>query len=230
MVLTQLDIDVNIRDVSTDRAVLPANTRRGRTTRQGLLAAARVVFERDGYVDVRITDIAAEAGVAHGTFYAHFRGKEEVFLAVMADLWTTLLVPSGIEDTAATPYERILASNRRFLAGYRQHARLFAVVEQAATTSSAVRELRRTLHSDNAARVARAVRRWQRQGAATADVSAREAATALVSMVGRSAYYWFVVGEPHGADPAVTVSRLWARGLGIAVPEAAKRRTEQGKR
>ncbi|CAN5155770.1 hypothetical protein BH20ACT5_BH20ACT5_00680 [soil metagenome] len=205
-----------------DRAVLPATTRRGRDTRAGLLAAARTVFERDGYVDARITDIAVEAGVAHGTFYAHFRSKPEVFLAVMADLWSTLLLDPGA--TQGSPYQRVLASNRRFLAGYRRHARLFAVVEQAATTNDEVRALRRQVHADNAARVARAVARWQREGVAAADVPPQDAATALVSMVGRAAYYWYVVGEPHTADTeAETLTRLWIRGLGIAVPDQRER-------
>ena len=36
-------------------------TARGRRTREALIAAARTVFERDGYVDSRLIDIAAEA-------------------------------------------------------------------------------------------------------------------------------------------------------------------------
>ena len=53
---------------------LPAQTRRapasarGARTRQTLVEAARRVFERDGFLDARITDITAEAGVAAGTF------------------------------------------------------------------------------------------------------------------------------------------------------------------
>lgn len=204
-----------------DRAVLPASTRRGRSTREGLLAAARTVFERDGYVAARLTDIAGLAGVAHGTFYAHFRSKEEVFLAVMADLWSSLLVPAADDPgPGGGPYDRVLASNEHFLAGYRAHAQMFAVVEQAATVSAAVRERRRLVHAENAARVAKAIRRWQAEGVAATDVDPTEAATALVSMVGRAAYYWLVVGEPH--DPATaahTLSRLWTRGLGITEPK-----------
>lgn len=204
----------------TDRGVLPASTRRGQSTRAGLLAAARTVFERDGYVEARIADIAVEAAVAHGTFYAHFRGKPEVFLAVMADLWSTLLIEASDDGGAASPYDRVLASNRRFLAGYRHNAALFAVVEQAATTNDQVRQLRHQVHADNAERVARAIRRWQRDGLAADDVDPADAATALISMVGRAAYYWYVVGEPRteGAE-AETLTRLWIRSLGIAVPD-----------
>lgn len=214
--------------------MLPASTKRGSDTRQGLVWAARAVFERNGYLEARITDIATEAGVAHGTFYAHFRSKPEVFLAVMDDLWSRLVVTAPAEDgespdrarrPAATPYERVLTSNSHFLSGYRDNARLFAVVEQAATTSAAVQDLRETIHADNATRVARAIRRWQREGIAAVDVHPRDAATALISMAGHSAYYWYVVEHRRTTHrEAETLTRLWLRGLGIAVPDKMKRR------
>ena len=47
------------------------------------MGAARRVFERDGFLDARITDITAEAGVAAGPFYTYFTGKEDAFAAVI---------------------------------------------------------------------------------------------------------------------------------------------------
>lgn len=205
--------------------MLPASTRRGRGTKQGLLAAARAVFERDGYLEARITDIATEAGVAHGTFYAHFRSKPEIFLAVMADLWSRLVVAAPAEDGGMTPYERVLASNSHFLSGYRDNARLFAVVEQETMTIESMQILRRQIHTDNATRVAGAIRRWQRSGTAASDVTPGDAATALIAMAGRSAYYWYVVEGRQSTRPeAETLTRLWLRGLGIAVPDKTNRR------
>ncbi len=45
-----------------------------------ILAAARRQFEAAGFRGTGIADIADEAGVAPGTIYWHFRGKEELFL------------------------------------------------------------------------------------------------------------------------------------------------------
>ncbi|MYS96131.1 TetR family transcriptional regulator [Streptomyces sp. SID5469] len=56
-------------------AASPRRTRRGVRTRDALVAAARRIFERDGYLEARIVDIAAEAGVAAGSFYTHFTGS-----------------------------------------------------------------------------------------------------------------------------------------------------------
>lgn len=47
-------------------------------TRQRLVAAATVVFARDGYVAGTIEDVAAAAGVSRATFYLHFKDKRDV--------------------------------------------------------------------------------------------------------------------------------------------------------
>ena len=51
---------------------LPTTTR-GTRTRAALVAAARVVFERDGFIDSRLTDITKRGQVLHGTFYTLLR-------------------------------------------------------------------------------------------------------------------------------------------------------------
>ena len=63
--------------------------------RSQLLAAARAVFAKKGYDEATISEIVSRAGVAQGTFYLYFPGKEalagafaEVFaerLAVVAE-------------------------------------------------------------------------------------------------------------------------------------------------
>ena len=52
-------------------------------TTEKLLKAAYAVFVRDGFEAARIADIAAKAGYTRGAFYAHFKNKYELFLALM---------------------------------------------------------------------------------------------------------------------------------------------------
>ena len=54
-------------------------SRKGVKTRSRLVTAAKEIFERDGFLDARISDIAERAGLSHGSFYHYFESKEEVF-------------------------------------------------------------------------------------------------------------------------------------------------------
>ncbi|MEX2268335.1 MAG: TetR/AcrR family transcriptional regulator [Acidimicrobiia bacterium] len=50
-----------------------------------LLDATYAVMRRTGSVDPRVSDIVAEAGLSNQAFYRHFRGKDELLLAVLDD-------------------------------------------------------------------------------------------------------------------------------------------------
>ena len=46
--------------------------------REAILRAAVKVFARKGFFNSKVADIAAEAGIADGTVYLYFKGKEDV--------------------------------------------------------------------------------------------------------------------------------------------------------
>jgi AcrR family transcriptional regulator len=58
---------------------------RSLATRRRLLAAAERTFARDGFEAARLEDIAGRAGYTRGAFYANFRSKEDIFLALLED-------------------------------------------------------------------------------------------------------------------------------------------------
>jgi AcrR family transcriptional regulator len=64
--------------------------RRRARVRADLLAAARQVFVARGYQDATITEIVQLADVAMGTFYLHFRDKEEIFVAIVEGVQQTI--------------------------------------------------------------------------------------------------------------------------------------------
>ena len=109
-------------------------SRKGVETRARLLAAAKEVFEQDGFLDARISDIAERAGLSHGSFYHYFESKEEVFREVAAEVEQRLSEPlySVILDShsTASPYERIHEGIRRNFESYRDEARIMGVIEQ----------------------------------------------------------------------------------------------------
>ncbi len=53
---------------------------RGIETRTRIIDASRTLFSRDGYYGTNAKEIAAEAGVSVGSFYAYFKDKKELFM------------------------------------------------------------------------------------------------------------------------------------------------------
>jgi AcrR family transcriptional regulator len=188
--------------------------------RRALLAAARTVFERDGFVGARITDIADEAGVAHGCFYSHFPGKEEIFAAVVAEVSEEMLHPGPVlaAPAGSDPVAVIEAANLAYLEAYRRNARFMALLEQVATVNDEFLRIRLERSEAFLARNARAIRRLQRAGLADPGLDPDLASLALSVMVSRSAYVAFAVGrEPvDTARLAATLTRLWVNSLRLA--------------
>lgn len=53
--------------------------------RKGILALADRLCREQGYEEIRMTDLAREAGLAKGTLYLYFPSKESLFLALSAE-------------------------------------------------------------------------------------------------------------------------------------------------
>ena len=205
----------------TEKYGAPELTPRGRRTREALIGAARVVFERDGFNAARITDIADEAGVAHGTFYTYFHSKEAIFLAVSQGLLSEFLEPSGglPPMAASTPYAAIEASNRRYLEAYRRNGRLMVIWEDMPGVSPGLTQLLTDTRRQFVARAERMIRRMQDSGGADSRLDAFYAATALCGMVQQFAYNWVSDGGDFQLDKAVTeLTRLWANAIGLPMP------------
>lgn len=193
-------------------------TARGRRSRQALLDAARVIFARDGFSAARITDIADEAGAAHGSFYTYFKSKEEIFLALVGELEDDLRV-SGAGSGAPKPsdaYSRILEANRAYLRAYRDHRGIMVVWEQVASLNSEVAELRSQAGQRAVERIERSIRTMQADGHVSTEIDPRYAAAALTGMVSNFAYRWCLREEPFTVDEAAhQLSLLWAGALGL---------------
>ena len=195
-------------------------TAKGRTTRAALVRAAREVFERDGFLNARITDIAATAKVSHGTFYTYFQSKEEVFADIAQEVLLDMLDLGAPTDHGHDdPYVMIEQGNRAYLEAYRRNSRMMAVLHQAAAVSDDVGELRRQRRTPFWNRIERSILRLQQDGTVSTEINARYAAAALGSMVSSVAFTCFVDGERLDFDTAVEqLTFLWANALGIERP------------
>lgn len=192
-------------------------TVRGRRTREQLVAAARIVFERDGFLHARIGDICDEAGTSHGSFYTYFVAKEEIFREVVESVEVDLLAIEAVPE-GADPVAGIRAANRHYLETYRDNARIMAVIQQVATFDTGVRDTRVRRHDVFAEAIERRTRVYQQQGIADPRVDPRYAAQALAGMVASFADRLFTQAQNDGFDLDTAVDQLtmlWANALGV---------------
>lgn len=202
--------------VDTSAMREPPTTARGARTRAALVAAARVVFERDGYLDSRLTDVTAEANCSAGTFYTYFAGKEEILQAVLEAAQHDMLHPGlpRLHPGETSPAALIEASNRAYFEAYRRNAKLMLMLDEVSASDPKFREVRRRRSRAFVDRNARAIRDLQERGLVNPDLDPFLAALALSGMVGRMAYYVYALGQDFPLDLLVeTATRLWVSAL-----------------
>jgi AcrR family transcriptional regulator len=203
----------------------PPTTQRGARTRAALVKAARKVFERDGYLDTRLTDITKEARCAAGSFYTYFANKEEVLAAVLLEAQEDMMHPGmGRVQGTDDPYAVLEASNRAYLKAYQRNAKLMALLEQIAQVEPEFREFRSRRADAFIRRNARGIADLQARGVADPELDPMMASRALSGMVSGMAYNAFVPSEEQEEGTPVDfeelvsmVTRLWANALRFPV-------------
>ena len=199
---------------------------KGRRTRARLVQAGKAVFERDGFLQARISDIAAAAEVSHGSFYQYFETKEALFQEIAEEVEVRLVSMDDIAqdgDSGAGPIDRIRAANRSYLLAYKQEAQIMRVIEEVSRYNEGVRAVRTKRDDYLAVRLESAIGRLQAEGLADRRIDTRYAATALGGMVARFAETLFVGGGSYDLAKAVEqLTLLWANALGIRESETPR--------
>lgn len=168
-------------------------------------------------------DVAAEAGVSHGTVYTWFPSKDELLHEVTHAIVGEVVAAARErprERGDADPYARISAATRRFLAGYQRNARMLAVVEEAASADPEWLAVLDELREIYVERTRRTLCRLQVEGHVASDVDPDVAAPALTGMVETFARRRRTArpGSAGSHDDVEQLIRLWARAVGMAVP------------
>jgi len=216
--------------VENERSAGP-RSRKGVRTRARLLDAAKLVFEEDGFLAARISDIAERAGLSHGSFYHYFDTKEEIFHEVVNALYDRLRAPLHtvifVHESHASPAERIREGNRIFLESYRAEARLIRVMEQVSRYDENFDRQRYEEQRPYDQQLIDSLRTLQARGQADPTVDVEVAAPALVAMMNRFAEMWLVQGYldfdlEHGVDE---LTKIWVNALGLKEEPARPRRS-----
>ena len=200
-------------------------SRKGVETRARLVAAAKDIFERDGFLDARISDIAEKAGLSHGSFYHYFESKEEVFREVVAEVDERLSAPmTNIildPNSPLSPFDRIQEAMRAHLDAYRDEARIMGVIEQVSRFDPEVGASRAERQQIGLEEVAHSIRSLQRRGLIDQRLDPTITAAALGAMTRRFPEAWFVekIIDDGFDDVLEQFTFIFARALGLDVSE-----------
>lgn len=97
--------------------------------RRSILEAATKVFADKGFHASRVSDIAREAGVAHGLVYHYFDSKEQMLNELFTDRWSLLLAAMAeADETLTTPREKLSAAAAFIVDSYRYQPEVMKVV------------------------------------------------------------------------------------------------------
>jgi AcrR family transcriptional regulator len=202
---------------------------KGARTRTRLLEAAKEIFEENGFLSARISDIAERAGLSHGSFYHYFESKEQIFreVAAMVDeelgapLAEVVLAPSS----DLSPHERLREAVRRHFEAYREEARIMGLIEQVSRYDDHVNDLMLSRHRQYQEQMASSIRQLQKRNLADKSLDPAIVATAIGALTGRFAELWLVQGAIETSMEAAVdqVSTMLVSIMGIPKTEARRR-------
>ncbi len=87
-------------------------------TKRALVAAGIRVFEKKGMSEMRVDDVVAEAGVAKGTFYLHFKDRAAFLLGIHREFHDSLRAGILEKISAMAPgRDRLIAGTMVYLDG-----------------------------------------------------------------------------------------------------------------
>lgn len=155
--------------------------------RQQILDAARRCFIQKGYYETRMEDIAAEAELSKGGIYFHFKGKQEVFEALVRyEYEESASFLSQLTAEAPASYEDMFQTMARhyleLFAARPDYPRFMMVMGEMAGRDAQVRELLAALQNEFITYMARIVQTGIDAGALK-PIDARATATLLKGIV-----------------------------------------------
>lgn len=172
--------------------------------RTAIYAAAVRLFEAQGYDAVSVERIAAEAGIAKGTFFNHFSSKADILAA-----WHESLRKAGaVREEAADPSnlrEALLAPVLATLRFAHAHPVLWSATIRETTTNTALRRLEATSDEQMRSLFARSFALAQAKGTIPSNTDPDTLAALTVTLLTGSVREWVVLQtRPCPLDEQVT--------------------------
>ena len=189
--------------------------RRGRATRQRLLECTAQMLRSASYRDLKVVDIAREAGTSPGTFYQYFPDVEAAILALADEM-----VGEGhrfveiVESTTwrgRTGYAGALALADEFIGFWDEHQAVLRVVDLATDEGDGrFANVRTRLLNEVNNALAAVIAEHKKQGRHPAEVDPMATAGVLVAMLAHvsSHHYGFEFWGVRTVDLRTTMARI----------------------
>jgi TetR/AcrR family transcriptional regulator, fatty acid metabolism regulator protein len=189
----------------------------GTDKRDSILRAATKVFARNGFFQSQVADVARVAGVAAGTVYLYFRGKDDLLVSIFERSMREVIAEGraaleGVKD----PAERLRLIAHLHL-GRLGRDRDLAVVFQVELRQSVkfMERFSETFLQDYLKLIRQTIADGQQSGAFRKDVSATTAAKIFFGALDEMATNWMLSPRKYPlAAEADAVVDLFINGVG----------------
>jgi len=191
-----------------------------RKEREGLiLQAAEEVFQEKGYYETSMDEIATRVGIAKGTIYTHFPGKEDLVVAIFRrDMQKFLDGIDGVIDTEPTPRAKLEALLQFIYTGlYSKQTRLLSSMYNAvdlkrmiSEKGGCVRELWERLVS----LVTQLLEEGKAQGEFDSSLPTKIMVSSFFSVFSPKVYDHFLLGEDFSREEQIKyLRRVYFHGI-----------------
>jgi AcrR family transcriptional regulator len=190
---------------------------RKQARRAKLLSEAVRIFAQKGFHDATVPEIVSAAGSSTGSFYLHFRNKEDLFAAVLQAISEG--VSSALNAAMAAVEPQVLLQMRtamealvRFLVEHPAEARILIV--ESSGLGKRLEEIRRAIVASHTRSVEQALRAASGR---LPELEPRVAASCWVGAVYEAVYRWLEQPANERIPPqrlAHAISAFNLRGIG----------------
>ena len=170
--------------------------------RRAILDAAITVFARQGFHSARVSDVAAEAGVAYGLVYHYFDSKDQMLNELFSERWALLVDASReVRQGDASPRDKLAGVANFIIESYRHEPELMKVIIVEVTRAANsfgrthLAEIREAYDG-----IARIVQKAQADGTFTTAVTAQFAALAFYGAIEQVLTAWIFDLLPRRED------------------------------
>ena len=184
--------------------------------RDALIRAAIKVFARNGFFQSQVADVARVAGVAAGTVYLYFRGKDDLLVSIFErTMRETIAEGRAALDGVTDPAERLRRIARLHLERLGRDRDLAVVMQVELRQSTKFMErFSSTLLQDYLGIIKRTIADGQAAGVFRADINPTAAAKIFFGALDEMATNWMLSRRKYAlASEADTVVDLFINGV-----------------